>query len=138
MAPSRAPRPAGYAPEILVIDDDDMVRRSVVRVLRRKYTVVDLPDAESALAMIERGARYDAILCDLHLGAMSGRELLLALHRVAPAQANRLVILSGSPRSAIAGAFLDAVATRFLEKPATVAEIDAMVAGLVGTAAQAA
>jgi CheY-like chemotaxis protein len=126
-------------PKVLIIDDDDMVRRSIVRALRRKYHVSDVRDAESALALLASGVRFDAILSDLHLdGGISGRELIVHLKAGYPDQAERLVIVSGDSRDSVDDDFLDAIAWRFLEKPATLAEIDAMLADLVLTTARAA
>jgi len=115
-----------------------MVRRAVVRILRRRYAVTDVPTAESALTLIDGGASYDVILCDLHLSGMSGRDLVLTLEAQRPAQARRVVILSGSPRTTMDDVFLAVIGPRFLEKPASIAEIDAIIGSLVGASAQAA
>ena len=123
---------------VLVIDDDDMVRRSLVRVLRRKYAVTELRDCESALALIAAGTRFDAILCDLYLEGMSGRDFLLHLDAFHTEQAKRVVILSGSARNVMDDELLCALEARFLEKPASLAAIDAVVAGLVGERVKAA
>jgi two-component system NtrC family sensor kinase len=131
-------RPSGVGviavtPRLLVIDDDDMVRRSLVRLLRRKYTVTEQRDAEGALALIKMGVTFDAILCDLNLTGMSGRDFLLQLIEHDADQASRVVILSGNPRSGLDEAFLEAIASRFLEKPATLAEIDTMLDQVTST-----
>jgi CheY-like chemotaxis protein len=119
--------------QVLVIDDDEMVRKVVARVLRRRYSVTELRDAESALALLANDFRFDAIVCDLHLSGMSGRTLLHHLESFYPDQAERLVILSGSSRSLMDHEFLEAISTRFLEKPATPSQIERIVEEVVGT-----
>ncbi len=119
---------------VLVIDDDDMVRRALVRGLRRKYAVTDLRDAESALALIEAGARFDAILCDLNLAGMSGPDFFLNLD---DDQANRVVILSGNPGGMDDARFAGRE-PRFLEKPAPMAVIEALLMAMFDSGARAA
>ncbi len=111
-------------PSVLVIDDDDMVRRAIVRGLRRNYAIVDVCDAETALALIANGRRFDAILCDLNLNGMSGRDFFLHLDATNQDQARRVVILSGNPR-AMDDARFGALPPRFIEKPASMALLEA-------------
>src|SRR5579863_9423759 len=49
---------------VLVVDDDELVSRALARSLREFDVVVAL-DARSALSSIERGERFDVIVCDL-------------------------------------------------------------------------
>lgn len=128
------PLPASGGPCVLVIDDDDMVRRALVRGLRRKYAVTDLRDAESALALIEAGARFDAILCDLNLGGMSGPDFFLNLD---DEQASRVVILSGNPDGMDDPRFAGRE-PRFLEKPSPMAAIEAILVDMFDHGARAA
>lgn len=135
--PRSSVRPrAPSLPSVLVIDDDDMVRRVLTRMLRRKYVVTEMRGAEEALAAITSGERFDGILCDLNLVGMSGRELLLRLRAESPSQASRVIILSGS-----GGEYLDDPVlgtARCLEKPATALEIEQALAELVAVPARAA
>lgn len=127
-----------HGPSVLVIDDDAMLRRALVRGLRRRYAVTERDDAEVALSEIANGQRYDAILCDLTLAGMSGRQFILALSCIVPAQAERAIILTGVARSAIDEELLAIVGTRFVEKPATIAEIDLVLDEIFGAHARAA
>lgn len=137
---SRPPslRPSAVLPvacRVLVIDDDEMVRRALVRGLRRRHLVTDLRDAESGLALIASGARFDAIFCDLNLGGMSGLEFFAQLEALDASQAGRVVILSGG----LAGDEGEgAGGPRFLEKPASMATLEATVAELARRGVRAA
>ena len=126
----RPPAPVSAATHtVLVIDDDDMVRRALVRGLRRNHVVIDLRDAETALELIANGRRFDAILCDMNLEGMSGRDFFLNLDATAEDQARRVVILSGDPTSLEPELFGD-LPPRFIEKPASMARIEALLAEL--------
>lgn len=68
---------------VLVVDDDEALRRSVVRSLRmHDYHVIEAGDAhEARTAMSEAGGTIDVVLMDLVLPGLEGREaanLLLA------------------------------------------------------------
>src|SRR5262249_26088981 len=99
--PSLRVKPLETGPRILVIDDDAMLRRALVRGLKRRHSVVELDDAAVALAGIAAGERYDAIVCDLTLGGMTGRQFLFSLHAILPEQAARVVILTGASKSTL-------------------------------------
>jgi DNA-binding response OmpR family regulator len=77
---------------VLVVDDDPMVRETLGQVLLDEGYVVDLAiDGEDALARV-REARPDAVLLDLMMPGMNGRQFLQAL-RAEPAHANLPVLL---------------------------------------------
>jgi DNA-binding response OmpR family regulator len=64
---------------VLVVDDEPMVRETLGQVLTDEGYAVDLAvDGESALARV-RAARPDAILLDLMMPGMNGRQFLQAL-----------------------------------------------------------
>lgn len=64
---------------VLVVDDEPMVRETLGQVLTDEGYVVDLAvDGETALASVQ-AARPDAILLDLMMPGMNGRQFLQAL-----------------------------------------------------------
>jgi DNA-binding response OmpR family regulator len=66
---------------VLVVDDEPMVRETLGQVLRDEGYVVDLAvDGESALERVH-DARPDAILLDLMMPGMNGRQFLQALRK---------------------------------------------------------
>ncbi|MFT3912507.1 MAG: response regulator [Anaeromyxobacteraceae bacterium] len=102
-----APRTATAARlSVLVVDDEPLVSRAVVRLLAAEHAVCVAETAEDALATIEGGDRYDAVVCDLALPGMSGCDLHARIAARDPALARRFVFLTG-------GAFTDA-STRYL------------------------
>lgn len=136
--PSLRVKPVEIGPRILVIDDDAMLRRALVRGLKRRHAVVEMDDAEVALAGIANGERYDAIICDLNLGGMNGRQFVFSLQALFPEQASKVVILSGVARASLDDALLNVIGTRFVEKPATLSEIELVLCDVFGAQAHAA
>jgi DNA-binding response OmpR family regulator len=77
---------------VLVVDDEPMVRETLGQVLSDEGYVVDLAvDGESALERVH-AARPDAILLDLMMPGMNGRQFLQAL-REEPAYADVPVMI---------------------------------------------
>lgn len=67
---------------VLVVDDEPMVRETLGQVLADEGYVVDLAvDGETALERV-RAARPDAILLDLMMPGMNGRQFLQALREI--------------------------------------------------------
>jgi PAS domain S-box-containing protein len=129
--PRLAPAPM-VRPRVLLVDDEPLVLRSVTRMLRRTHTVVSAGSAREALALIEAGDRFDAILTDLHMPGMSGRDLAASIAAVAPDQAARVVLVTGGTACADTARFLDRCANPPLYKPfqraALTAAVDAVIA----------
>lgn len=70
---------------ILIIDDDDAVRRVLRRVLEQAgYQVADAPGGREGLRLIEQ-QRIDLVLCDMLMPEMDGIETIQNLRRLYPA-----------------------------------------------------
>ena len=81
--------------KVLLIDDDPGVVRATRRLIAALYAVETAVSAADALALIREGARFDAILCDFHLGESNAAEFVNALSVLDTKQATRVVIYSG-------------------------------------------
>jgi CheY-like chemotaxis protein len=116
---------------VLVIDDDDLVRRSVARWLKRHHDVVDVVDSASALALLQSGERFAMILVDLHLpDGLTGPELLEGIARIDREQVERVVFHTGGPASAEERSFL--ARQKVILKGASHVAIEAALERLVG------
>lgn len=118
-APSKPPpvNEAERRARILVIDDEPMLIRALVRILGTVHDVTGKTDAPAALALIEAGERYDVILCDLMMPGMSGMVFYERLQVVAPEMARRVVFASGGAFTPKAQAFFETCTNTRIDKP---------------------
>ncbi len=62
---------------ILIVDEDDLVRSAMTRVLRRAdYDVCEIAAAHDALSMLQRGAQFDLLITDVTLSEPDGTDLV--------------------------------------------------------------
>jgi CheY-like chemotaxis protein len=87
---------------VLIVDDDKVITSALRRLLSGEHDVTVTNDPAEAIALVRAGQRYDAILCDLVMPAMSGVQLHKALAVLAPAQAAATILMTGGaiPRDA--------------------------------------
>ena len=125
-----APAPdavGGRRGRILVVDDEALVLACVSRILSREHDLVTLVDAKAALALCQRGETFDLVLCDLMMPDMTGVELHRELARFSPAQAERMVFLTGGAFTPQARQFLATLPREHIEKPFAAAALRAIV-----------
>jgi DNA-binding NtrC family response regulator len=67
------------AKKILVVDDEESIRKTFVLLLSEKYRVLAAKDAEEALDKQKNG--YDLIIADLRLPGKDGVELVTEMRR---------------------------------------------------------
>jgi two-component system, NtrC family, sensor kinase len=109
--------PAGPRRRLLLIDDEPAVGTSVRRLLQDVHEVHAVQDAREALHLLQRGERYDAILCDMVMPGMSGVDFLRELEQREPSLARRTGLMSGGAFSMQAKEFISTRASELLEKP---------------------
>lgn len=90
-------RAKGGSETILIVDDEEGIRRSAMRVLEeRGYRVLTARDGRDALAVIgEHQGRIDLIISDVVMPRMSGPELFAILRR--QGSVPRFMFTSGNP-----------------------------------------
>lgn len=102
---------------VLVVDDEPTVARVFERMLSIEHDVTTVTSGQRALMLIEAGADFDAILCDLMMPQMSGMELHRRLLTSHPEQAARMIFITGGCFTAQAAAFIALPTTKRLTKP---------------------
>jgi two-component system, cell cycle sensor histidine kinase and response regulator CckA len=100
---------------ILLVEDEDTIRRLVAEVLSRSgYTVLDAPAGDAALELLNaHGDRIDLLLTDIVMPGMSGADLARAATLARPSL--RVLFTSGytsDPEEVLAG-----VSAAFIGKP---------------------
>jgi signal transduction histidine kinase len=102
---------------ILVVDDEPMVSTALRRVLAEDHEVVETNRGEDVLQRMDAGERFDVIVSDLMMPAMTGMDLHARIAEKAPDQADKMIFLTGGAFTARARAFLDKVPNMRIEKP---------------------
>ncbi len=104
---------------VLVVDDEPAVRSAVERLLtRRGHAVRSVPDGLSALALL--GAEdFDAVVCDVHLGATTGMDVYRDACLHDPSLHGRFVFLTGAALRPAVTEELERAGNAVLAKPFT-------------------
>jgi CheY-like chemotaxis protein len=121
--PSRARRRT----RVLCIDDEPLLLRALERMVGGDHDVTALTSARDALDRIDRGERYDVVLCDLMMPDMTGMEFFDALLAKDPRLARATVFLTGGAFTPRAQEFLAHVDNLRLDKPFDFAAVDAVI-----------
>ena len=127
----RAAGPAAEPLVVLVVDDDDTVRWSTARVLRRAgYEVLEAAGAEEALiCMHEHAARVSLVLSDVIMPKQNGHELARSIRGQWPAV--DVVLISAYTPAAMERHGIDTAGFRQQQKP--VVDLAGVVAELIGS-----
>ena len=119
-----AAAPGGEAGEtVLVVEDDEAVRRSAVQALHEiGYQVLEAPDAMEAIRLIADRGGIDLLFTDVGLpGGVDGRALADAARTANPEI--RILFTTGYARHAVRQACSGSGGTHFLAKPFTLEQL---------------
>jgi excisionase family DNA binding protein len=124
--------PAGPARRrVLLVDDDEGVRRLLSTMLESAYDVEIAADGEAAMRLLrEPDTRYDLLISDLKMPGMDGLALVREAHRVdstLPA-----IIITGYSSESSAIEALNIGVTGYLTKPFGAAQVLGAVAKALG------
>jgi DNA-binding NtrC family response regulator len=109
---------------VLVVDDEELYRRSLERILTRVgHEVSEARDAHEALA-IATAQPIDLVLADVRMPGLNGLELVRQLHEIHPDLPCIVVTGFGGPEQSIEA--LRAGAFWYLEKPFDRGQLDAV------------
>jgi two-component system, cell cycle sensor histidine kinase and response regulator CckA len=123
IGPTDDDAPVGGTERILVVDDDEGIRRSAVRVLRRfGYQVEEANDGQAAMTAVrEAGAPFSLVLTDIVMPRMGG----MALYQELRKQDSRIRVLLMSGHTAEDLDELDdpVQGIKFLHKPWSITDL---------------
>lgn len=106
---------------VLVVDDDEVVRRSYQRSLQTvRCDVEAVANGEDALKAVEQHP-YDVLLLDLRMPGMDGLSVLKAVKAVSPE--SEVIIITGYPTIDSAKEAVQLGACDYLAKPVGPAEV---------------
>jgi two-component system, cell cycle sensor histidine kinase and response regulator CckA len=117
LEPFPQPMAAGPRGRVLVIDDDPAMGSAIELLLTDDHEVEVCTSARRALARLEDGASYHAIVCDVMMPEMSGMDFHAELARGRPELAAQIIFLTGGAFTLGAREFLDRIANPRLDKP---------------------
>jgi len=121
---ARVPRAAPVRDrlQVLVVDDEPLILRSLQRSLSPLHEVTTVPGGAAALETL-RGRAFDLLLCDLMMPQLSGVELW---ERLAPELRSKVVFMTGGTFTEAAQAFLDREKPPLLFKPFSIEAFQAL------------
>ena len=127
----------GARGRILVIDDEERIRQTLVRMLSRDHEVVAVASGQAAQALLSEDAHFDAIVCDVMMPGVSGLDVHAWLVEREPQLARRLIFITGGAFTPKSTAYLAHVDNPRLDKPFDVALLRKTVGELVAAARRA-
>ena len=117
---------------VLVVDDEEMVRRLAVRILLGQgYRVLDASGGQEAIQMLQRAAdRIDGVLTDVAMPGLGGRQLGETISRCWPRV--RVLYMSGFPANRMVDEGALDPTSPFLQKPFTKEQLTRKVREVLG------
>lgn len=100
--------------DILVVDDDDVIRDTLCELLSAEYSCQTAGTAEEALAKLEAQS-FDVVLTDISMPGLSGTELLNRVLQLYPGTA--VIMISGLSDQDQAHSLISQGAFDYLLKP---------------------
>lgn len=116
--------------EVLLVDDEAVVRQPLARFLRRMGAlVIEARDGVEAAELLE-SHQPDVVVADLRMPRLDGPGLYVLIRERRPALAARVLILSGD-LSRFGELAHSELADRFVAKPVELAELASRIAGVI-------
>jgi CheY-like chemotaxis protein len=108
---------------LLIVDDDAATRDAVAKMMRAVADVVTAIDGLDALALVEAGESFDAVVMDLDMPRANGKTALSRLEEIAPELARRTLIMTGGSNVPELQRWCDGLGARLLLKPVSRARL---------------
>lgn len=105
------------AKQILIIDDDPLIRQLLKSYLSKDYNIELKSDGQEAIHWLKSGNIPDLILLDMEMPGMNGRVFIRRI-KTSPVHMNiPVVIVSGSTSNLLKNSFFKAGAAGYIVKP---------------------
>ncbi len=109
---------------LLIVDDDNLVRNTLNELLSQSHECHTADRAEQALAYLEI-ENYDAVITDIAMPGLSGREILKRIQEQHPA--TPVIVISGDADEESAKELIALGAFAYLRKPFHLEDVEAEV-----------
>lgn len=106
---------------LLIVDDDNMVRDTLNDLLSDVHECHTADRAEQALAYLELES-YDAVITDIAMPGLSGREILKQIQETHPA--TPVIVISGNANEDDARQLIDMGAFLYITKPFRLEDVE--------------
>jgi DNA-binding response OmpR family regulator len=128
--PLPSANPFEGAPVVVVIDDDPVLRRTLVRALGESHKVYEASDGDDALRLLALVAVPDVLVCDVSMPGLDGLELARRVRRLPALKRVPILFLTGrrSPQDIVQG--INVGARHYVTKPFDVANLVAKVSAM--------
>lgn len=116
---------------ILLVDDEESIRKLLSRMLESSYDVEIAADGDAAIRLLcQPGAHYDLLISDLNMPDMDGLTLIREAQRVNPTLA--AIVITGYSTESSAIEALNLGVTGYLTKPFGTTQVLAAAAKALG------
>ncbi len=109
---------------LLIVDDDNNIRETLHDLLSEAHECHTADRAEQALAYLELES-YDAVLTDISMPGLSGREILKQIHEQHPT--TPVIVISGNSEDAAGKELIEMGAFAYISKPFQLDDVEATV-----------
>jgi len=116
---------------VLVVDEDERILKAYVRMLSSSCDVLTARDGQEAIDLLRSGSTPDALITELSLPELDGKQLFEWLRRERPQLAARTVFVTAEITREAQRAFLTENAGVALIKPVSANELWAALTALV-------
>jgi PAS domain S-box-containing protein len=124
--PAVAAAPDARRLELLVVDDEIAIGRTLAIALADEFEVATATSGRAALAILAGEPRFDVVLCDLMMPDVSGMDVHERIARERPELAKRFVFVTGGAFTERARRFVDEVGLPVIEKPFDLTKLPAL------------
>lgn len=119
--------------DVLIVDDDTSVRNSLVKILEHAGFMVAAADNGLAAFAELQQRKFRAIVCDIKMPFLGGKQFYQQLEEVFPPMASRVVFVTAWAGDDEVHAFLEQTGQPVLQKPVEFNELINAVRGMVET-----
>jgi CheY-like chemotaxis protein len=113
---------------LLIVDDDELVARSLARALRRDHEVVVSSSGAEAMTRLASDDNFNLVLSDIMMSDMGGIELFDRIERDYPDLSGHVMLMTGGLLTDEAKAFQRMHPDRVLTKPIEGGALESLVA----------